>query len=365
MSLLFRKPESRALSFQQVWGSGSDMPTSDPLSLVPVYAATAYIADQFASAPWSAFQKSGVIPVKVTSQPGLLTDPGVNRIDLYSWKFQLFTSLGLWGNAYGYVLTFDKRGVPEKVAWLAPDKMVVDESGPIPRYLFKGAEIDRELLIHIPWYVVPGSVVGLSPVGLFRTQIETGLEAQRVARNSFKRGLVPAGVLRNNKATLTAEQAGEARRRFVASTSSNEPFVAGMDWEYTAIGLPQTDVNFLTGLKANATQIAAIYRIPPEKIGGEVSGSSLTYASLEQDTISFNTTTMRPIATRVESVIDRYLPASEYVRFNLDAAVRADLKTRYEAHQIAIAAGFKTKDEVRALEELPPLTAAQLAQQAV
>jgi hypothetical protein len=35
--------------------------------------------------------------------------------------------------------------------------------------------------------------------------------------------------------------------------------------------------------------------------------------------------------------------------------VRADLKTRYEAHKIAIDAGFKTVDEVRALEDLSPL----------
>ena len=49
------------------------------------------------------------------------------------------------------------------------------------------------------------------------------------------------------------------------------------------------------------------------------------------------------------------------MKFNLDASARADLKTRYEAHQIAIQSDFKTVDEVRALEELPPLTDAQIS----
>lgn len=367
MSLLFRKAEQRSISFQDVWGSGST-PTvrgdsqAVALSLIPVYSATGLIADMVAASPWAAYEKRDGFPVKVDVQPQLLTDPGVNGLDLYSWKHQMTTSKLLHGNAYGFIAAVDSRGMPSKVAWLRPDKMRVDETGPRPRYFYNGSEIERSLLIHIPLYVVPGSVVGLSPLGLFRAQIETGVEAQRVAKNSFKRGSVPAGILRNTKKALTPTIAEDAKKRFLASTSSNEPFVTGDDWDYKAVGLPASDVNFLMGMKLTANQFAAVYRVAPEDAGGESGGSSLTYATLEMNQLNFNSRTVRPITTRDETVLNRYLPVGQYVKSNLDVGVRSDLATRYAAHGVGIDKGFLVDDEVRALEERPPLTDAQRAQ---
>ena len=360
MSLLFRKPESRSANWQQLWGSGQVSALDggkylNALSLVPVYAATGLIADAFASSPWASYVKSDGVAEKAVRQPSLITDPGV-FVDLYAWKHQLVTSLLLWGNAYGVVMAVDTAGVPSKVAWLRPDRVEVEEEfGRAPKYSYSGAPLDLSTLIHIPWYTVPGSVVGLSPLALFRTQIDTGLEAQRTGKNFFKRGAVPAGWLKYIPKGLTAEQSSEAKKRFVASVSSSEPFVSGNDWEYTALPLPTSDVNFITGVKLTANQIAAIYRVDPEDVGGETGGSSLTYATLEMNEQRFNSRTLLPVASRIEVAVNRVLPPVEYVKCNLDARVRTDLKTRYEAHKIALDAGFKLVDEVRALEELSPL----------
>ena len=131
--------------------------------------------------------------------------------------------------------------------------------------------------------------------------------------------------------------------------------MSGKDWEYTALPLPASDVNFISGVKLTANQIAAIYRVDPEDVGGETGGSTLKYATLEMNEQRFNSRTLLPVATRVEVAVNRQLPPAQYVKCNLDARVRTDLKTRYDAHKIAIEAGFRTVDEVRALEELPPL----------
>lgn len=50
------------------------------------------------------------------------------------------------------------------------------------------------------------------------------------------------------------------------------------------------------------------------------------------------------------------LPRGQSARFNLNAVLRPDTKTRYEAHALAIQTGFLTIDEVRDIEGLPPLT---------
>lgn len=364
MSILFRKAEQRSISFQDVWGSGGSLNSlhTNALSLVPVYAATGLIADQFAASPVAVFDKgaSGV-PVKAETQPALVRDPGVGGLDVYSWKHQAITSCLLRGNAYGYIVGTE-RGVPSKVAWLNPDNMRVDESTGVAQFYYNGKLVPRADLIHIPAYVQAGSVVGLSPLGLFKAQIETADQAQQFGKNWFKRGGIPSGVLRNTSKTLTADQASATKSRFKASVSASEPFVTGADWDYTAITVPGGEAQFISTLKLTATQFAAIYRVAPEDIGGETSGSSLTYKSLEQDQIRFAQRTLRPWTTRFEAVLNRYLYGDQYVRFNLDASARADLSTRMTAHGVAIAAGIETISEARALEERAPLTPEQLAE---
>lgn len=363
MSLLFRRggdPETRALSFQSVWGSGGSSSLFSPgqtaLSLVPVYAATGLIADQFAATPAYAYRKdkSGIRTL-LDRQPTLLTDPGLD-LDLYSWKHQAIASCLLRGNAYGYITSFEANSLPQRVIWLKPDEMFVDEAGVRPEYYYQGRHIPRERMIHIPAYVQPGSVVGLSPLGLFKAQIETGDQAQTFGKNWFKRGGIPSGVLKNNARTLTPEQATETKQRFKSSVSAQEPFVTGNDWDYTAITIPGGESQFIATLKMTATQFAAIYRVAPEDIGGETGGTSLTYKSLEQDQIRFAMRTMRPWTTRFEAVLDQYMPPKVFVRFDLDSSARADMMTRLQAKQIALDTGLETLTEARASENRRPLT---------
>ena len=362
MSFLFRKPEERALSFQDVWGSGGSpsRAAQSALSLVPIYAATGLIADQFAAAPVAVYDRgaSGV-PSRVEVQPDFVRDPGVGGLDVYSWKHQAIASCLLRGNAYGLIMESDNRGVPSKVLWLQPDDVTVDENSATAQYFYKGRLLPRESVIHIPAYVQPGSVVGLSPMGLFKAQIETADQAQQFGKNWFRRGGIPSGVLKNTSKTLTSDQAQQTKSRFKASVSASEPFVTGADWDYTAITIPGGESQFISTLKLTATQFAAIYRVAPEDVGGESSGSSLTYKSLEQDQIRFAMRTLRPWTTRFESVLNRYLAGAQYMKFNLDASARADLTTRMTAHKTAIDAGIETISEARSLEERAPLTPEQ------
>jgi phage portal protein BeeE len=43
------------------------------------------------------------------------------------------------------------------------------------------------------------------------------------------------------------------------------------------------------------------------------------------------------------------------VRANIDALVRVDLATRYRAHDSALRAGWKSRNEVRDLEDMSPI----------
>ncbi|NHB85212.1 phage portal protein [Tessaracoccus sp. HDW20] len=57
----------------------------------------------------------------------------------------------------------------------------------------------------------------------------------------------------------------------------------------------------------------------------------------------------------IELAITSAIGAGYDARFNVDALLRSDTTTRYEAHNLAIGGGWKTVDEVRADEGLAPL----------
>ena len=76
---------------------------------------------------------------------------------------------------------------------------------------------------------------------------------------------------------------------------------------------------------------------------------------IEQQSIGFVTYTLRPWLTRIEAALTDVLPRGQFVKFSVDRLLRGDQKSRYEAYQNAIDSGWRNPDEVRALEDLPPI----------
>jgi HK97 family phage portal protein len=115
------------------------------------------------------------------------------------------------------------------------------------------------------------------------------------------------------------------------------------------------EAQFLDSQRFTVEQIARIYGIFPEMIGGATSGSSVTYANREQRAADFLTFGLMPYLIALEDGLSGLVPGPNRVKFNVDGVLRSDLKTRYEAHAIGIDSGFLTIDEVRQLEDRPPL----------
>jgi Phage portal protein len=110
------------------------------------------------------------------------------------------------------------------------------------------------------------------------------------------------------------------------------------------------DISRLTGVDADYLAVAV---------------SSDTYANTEsrrRDLLGLS-----PMAGLVAAVEQRLshssvTPQGLTVKFNMDAFLRSDTATRYEAHKVALEAGFLTVNEVREMENLPPLPAQAQAQ---
>lgn len=369
---LFRSSESRSVdgwealrTFATGGGPllGSGMKAA--LSLVPVYAATSLIADSLAILPMAGYETSGGVRRRLSPQPELCFSPHPNPVFTRAeWIQQFASSFLLRGNAYGLITAVDQRGVPSKIQWLNPDNVRVDEAGRTPVYLWNEKPLDPETVMHIPWYSPPGSVVGLSPIGQFKQQMEMGAAAAKFGNDWFRHGAAPSGHLKYSppppaRGVLNNEQAAQVKERFKAAVAGGDVFVSGNDWDWKALSVNAQEAQFLQTTKATANQVAAIFKVSPEDIGGEA-GSSMTYATVELNQIKFQIRALAPIFTRLEMHLSRVMPDYQYIKFNPDSIVRTDLKTRMEAHEIALRAGMETQDEGRALEDKAPLTKQEL-----
>lgn len=365
MSIFFRRPvEQRAIGLGAAgFAIGANSVTSmrAGLQLAPVYAAVSLITDALSTAPLNAYRKvpggqSGAI---LNTQPDLVGNPGVGRVTRSTWLTQCAASLLLRGNAYGVVADMTAGGIVSKIKWLNPDTVSVDESGALPVYKQGGKVIPDGQIVHIPAFTLPGTVVGLSPMTQFRLAIEMGLNAQQFGHDLLQNGVAPSGKLVNKTTTITSAEADVIKKRFREAVQSRDIFVTGNDWDYSALSMTAADAQFIETMKITATQIASIYHVQPEDIGGST-GGSMTYATLESNERKLNKRTLLPWSKRIEDCLDALLPGPQYVKFDLDAGVRGDLMTRMTAYKIGLESGVFTLSDVRAKEDLPELTQAQI-----
>lgn len=326
--------------------------TTRALSLIPVFAANRLLSGTVSTLPLKTYRDVG--DEKLQAPQAQLFRQLEDEGRLVPWLQQCMTSLGLRGNAFGRVLARDGFEFPTQIEWLNPTAVLLENTPQGYVWRVGSDVVSRRDMLHIPWFTLPGEVLGLSPIGTFAATINTGLAADRYGQTWFDNGGFPPGTFKNSAQTVTQEQTERIKARLSAAIRTRQPLVYGADWEYTPLSVPPNEAQFIETLRMNATQIASIYNIPPEMIGGET-GKSMTYQNVEQQQINFVMMTLRPWLVLLERAFSALLPNRQYVRFNADALIRADIKTRYEVYEIGRTIGLRSIDELRRLEELPSL----------
>jgi HK97 family phage portal protein len=327
---------------------------SRALTLSYVFAAVRVIAGTISTLPLKGYRDLGDSRAPMATLPKLFEDLRTAG-QLRPWLHRFFTSLALRGNAFGLIISRDGFGFPTVIDWLDPSAVTVNDAVPgRPEFVFNGRLVRREDIVHVPWFPLAGQTLGLSPISAFARTLGIGLHTEAYGSDWFAGGGFPPGTFRNTeKQLVSAEEAEVLKARLVSSIRSRKPVVFGRDWEYNPISVPPGESQFLETIKATATQVAHIYGIPPEEIGGET-GSSMTYATVELNQIKL-AGALRQWMVAFEDVMFGLLPERQYVRFNADALVRTDLKTRWEVNKIRVELGVASRDEIRAQEDQTPL----------
>ena len=367
MGLFRRQPEQRAVSAADILQAINDrrgMPGGAPsvtnesaMRLSAVWACIRLIAGVGSTLPLDVYRSQAGEWVEV-STPSVFVQPSTEST-LSTWLYQLWSSLLTAGNAYGLVSATGANGWPLSVDLIDPGAVTWhDEGGEWVTKVDKVAVARWPLgpLFHVPLFTVAGKPWGMSPVESAKAAIGAGLSAEAFGSSFFNAGGNPNAII-YAESELSAEQAEGIKSAFVKATagSSREPAVMGAGLRYERVQVSPDEAQFLDAQRFTVEQVARIYGVFPEMIGGATSGSSVTYANREQRAADWLTFGLMPYLIPIEESLSTLVPRPQRVRFNTGALLRADTKTRYETHAIGVTNGFLTVDEARSLEDMPPM----------
>jgi HK97 family phage portal protein len=282
--------------------------------------------------------------------------------DIGSWLHAGQVALDLRGNNFGKIMARDPRTyLPTQIELVHPDtvQVTVDRDGSVG-YKFAGKPVDGFDVWHERQNETPGSVVGQSPIAAAARALGITLAAEDYG------GSVLLG--RAHPVRVAVLRCADRRGRGEDRQTPGAGHPAGprtprprRELEIQQLAVNPAEAMFLEVMRYGREEVALLFDVPGEMINAPAQGSSVTYANREQraqDLLAFR---LGPAIARRERALSRLTVRGQYVKLNTAALLRTDLASRMKAYDQGLKIGVYAHDEARALEDLPPLTAEQIA----
>jgi HK97 family phage portal protein len=351
-------------------GIGDDLTTnvspSGALQSSAVFSCVKVLAESIGQLPIRMYRRNGDSRDLVTDHPvsdliGLSPNPIMTRV---TWFEQQMTQLATWGNCYAQRI-FDRRtdrtialyplASSDVKPRVTPGKDAEGFPCLVKTYHVRGDVLADEDVLHIPLMSLNG-FEGLSPIAMNRMGVSMNLSQQKFAATFYQNGTKLSGALETaNK--LSKEAAARLRENWTSvyqgAANSGKVAILEEGLKFNPLSMPLEDAQFIETMKFSREQIAGIFRVPPHMIA---SLDRATFSNIEQQSLEFAVYTLGPYLVKWEQSLARtLLTATEqrslYFKFNLDALLRGDIKSRYEAYAIARQWGWLSADDILETED--------------
>ncbi len=206
-------------------------------------------------------------------------------------------------------------------------------------------------IIHIP-FISTNGIKGVNPVRVLFDTISYNEDIQTFSRSQLEKG-VNAQVVVEAPANLGEQQRKDTIDVLMQTyrETGGNILLLESGLKATALNMSPVDSKLLEVEKISRSKVAMVYNIPPHLLGDY---SNVSFSSQEQQMLEFLMLTMLPIVTAYEQELNRKLLTQEerrrgyHFKFDMDAILRADAKTRAEVHQISVRGGFETPNQAMA-----------------
>lgn len=274
------------------------------------------------------------------------------------------------GNAYAQIIR-DSTGDLISLWPLSPDQMEVfiDEKGDVVYKYQKDGKVtlmSPEQVFHIK--DIGNGLMGLSKLSFMAASVKEATETQRFATANAENYGKPSGILTIDHILDDGKKSGNNEREKIRKAlvdfrdgGSSKVIVLEADMKFNAVTLTPEESQLIENRRFSVEEICRWFGVPPVLIGA--SGATTWGTGISEITSGFVKFTIGPMLVSIEQALrTRVFTAEEQLNmqaeFSLDALMRGDITARYEAYAKAVQNGFKTRNEVRQLENDEPIEGA-------
>lgn len=244
---------------------------------------------------------------------------------------------------------------------LRPDMMteVVDSHKGLVGWLFtandKQFRYEASEIVHGHFYNPLNRWRGLSPLSALRLQIESDLEAQTYNRNFYRNSAVASGILETTEYLEDTDYDRIRGQWDKAHKGTSRAYRVGileqgLSWKPMTIN--QKDAEFVEQQKLSREAILTVFQVPPAILGLY---EYANYANSESQIAIYYREGIGPLARRLERAAARILPSGYMAEFEFHEMLRPSFREQQEGYTAAINTGYLSRNEVRRLENKPPI----------
>ena len=371
--------ERRSLSNPQEWllkalsdgvdsNTGISVTDSNSLQVSAVFACVKLLAESVATMPFNVLSWDGNTTKKMYNHPVqriIKEQPNAYTTAFDFWLMMMFNLL-LTGNGFAYI-TRDGTGTPIELTNIPSGNVKIFKNLRTGETYYKVAKdsnsevtIYPENMLVINGYRYSSESVVLNPIKLARESIGLALATEQFGAKYFINGTASTVVCEVPDA-MDAEYFKDFKTRFheqhAGLRNANKALILTDGAKVTSLSNTAEQAQFIETRRYQISEICRYFGVSPTMIQ-ELDKSS--YSTNEQQNTAFVQYGLSPWLVRIEESVNMQLFAPKekkklFTKFNVNSLLRGDMSARKDFYQSAINFGWMTPNEVREIEDMPPV----------
>lgn len=324
-----------------------------------IFSAITKLSNSMASLPIKLYENYKVITDDVSD---LLTVSPNNSISSFDFINQIETTRNEKGNAY-VLIERDIYYQPSKLYLLNPDTVeIIIENKSKELYYIVHTAVEKRLIVHntdmLHFKHIVGSnmVRGISPIDVLKNTMDFDKALRSFNLREMQK---PDSFVLKYGTNVDKEKKKGVIKNFKDFYEENggvlfqEPGV-----EVQPLERKYVSEDIVASENLTRERVSNVFQIPTIFLNAK---SGLNFSKNEELNRFYLQHTLLPIIKQYEEEFNRKLLTKEdrkkgrYFKFNIKSFLRADSQTQAEVYFKAVRSGYYTINEIRALEDLPPV----------
>lgn len=343
------------------------------LQIATVFACVRLISTVSAGLPLDVFETKGGDRLKVGMDnplSRLLRFSPNQFMTAVEFREAMTMQLCFYGNAYALI---ERNSVGDVVSLMPLLSVNMDVRLENKRVVYRYrrdneyADFKASEIFHLKGFGFNG-LVGLSPIAFAAKTTGVAVAMEDQQRDFYANGAKSPQILSTGDQTLSDAQRDQIEENFKEISGGpvrKRLWILEAGFTTQPIGVSAQDAETMAARKFQVSELARFFGVPPHLVG-DVEKSTSWGTGIEQQNLGFLQYTLSPYLNRWEYAIERWLlkpgdVGRYHAEHNIDGLLRGDSAARASFMGTLADKGLRTINELRRLDNMPPLPGGDVA----